>query len=168
MKSKLFMYLFIFSLLTAIFIYVNSKNILNKYEVDITRLKEQQIRYKDSINTLYDKNLNLRYFNLEGNEDALSYFETNDIDTDGIENFIKEQLYTLNESEDKGQFIPYESIDGKMIINKVRLLNHKWIIADFSDGEYWGELFINYAINPVSKAVSFKVTDSFIYPPTRL
>jgi hypothetical protein len=26
----------------------------------------------------------------------------------------------------------------KFIINKVKVLNHRWIIADYSDGEMWG------------------------------
>jgi hypothetical protein len=38
---------------------------------------------------------------------------------------------------------PYVGQDqgaNKFIINKVKVLNHRWIIADFSDGEY-GEKF---------------------------
>jgi hypothetical protein len=29
----------------------------------------------------------------------------------------------------------------KFIINKVKVLNHRWIIADFSDGEYWEKFY---------------------------
>ena len=27
------------------------------------------------------------------------------------------------------------------------MLNHRWIIADYSDGEYWGEVLIKYFID---------------------
>jgi len=164
MKSRLFMYLFIFSLLMAIFIYVNSKNILNTYEVDINRLKEQQITYKDSIESLFDENLDLLYFNLSNNDDALTYFENDGIDTNKIEDFIKDKIYTLNETKGEHPLIPFESIDSKMGINKIRLLNHKWIIADFSDGTYWGELFITYQISK-ERELTFTLVESFIYPP---
>jgi len=49
------------------------------------------------------------------------------------------------------------------LINKVKLLNHKWIIADFSDGKYWGELFITYVINDDEKII-FNLAKSFMYP----
>jgi len=50
-----------------------------------------------------------------------------------------------------------------MLINTVKLLNHKWIIADFSDGDFWGELFIAYEINENSE-LKFSLIDSFLYP----
>jgi len=53
--------------------------------------------------------------------------------------------------------------EGRMLINKVKLLNHKWIIADFSDGKYWGELFITYVINDGEKII-FNLAKSFMYP----
>ena len=40
MKSKIFMYLFIFTVLLVIFQYANSKHILESYEVDINKAKE--------------------------------------------------------------------------------------------------------------------------------
>jgi hypothetical protein len=52
---------------------------------------------------------------------------------------------------------------GRMLINKVRLLNHKWILADFSDGKYWGELFITYEILD-KKELKFKLVESLLYP----
>ena len=36
------------------------------------------------------------------------------------------------------------------MINKIRLLNHKWILTDFTDGKYWGELLISYTVNDLN------------------
>lgn len=159
------MYLFIFTVLLVIFQYVNSKNVLDKYEKDIKTFKEQNRILKDSVSGLEDMVLDLSYFNLDKNEDALSYFENDGYDVSKLIPFIKDELYSLNEYKgNEHPLIPYASSEGrKLIINKVKLLNHKWIIADFSDGEFWGELFIKYELTEDEK-LNFKLVESFLYP----
>jgi len=158
------MYLFIFTILLVIFQYVNSKNVLDKYERDITSYKEENKTLKDSVAVLEEQVSDLLYFNLERNEDALSYFENQGYDTSTLIPFIKDELYTLNEAKGEHPLIPYASSEGrKMIINNVKMLNHKWIIADFSDGEFWGELFIAYELNE-AKELKFRLVESFLYP----
>ena len=39
MKGKIYLYLFVFSLLVNVFQYVNSKGIIDKYEKDIKKFK---------------------------------------------------------------------------------------------------------------------------------
>ncbi|HMR16898.1 MAG TPA: hydrolase, partial [Mariniflexile sp.] len=51
----------------------------------------------------------------------------------------------------------------RMLINTVKLLNHKWIIADFTDGQLWGEVFLTYQVSE-DKQVTFQVVESFLYP----
>jgi hypothetical protein len=50
----------------------------------------------------------------------------------------------------------------KFIINKIKVLNQRWIIADFSDGEYWGEVLLKYFVNE-DKSISFEVNQSLVY-----
>lgn len=165
MKKNIYLYLFVFSALLAIFMYVNSKNIVDKYETDITALKEKEEENKKKIMDLEDENLDLLYFNLENNDDALSYFERDGYDTSELIPFFRDELYTLNEGDGDHPLVPYASMTGKkMLINKVRLLNHKWIIADFSDGEYWGEMLLTYEITP-NRELKFNVVESLLYPP---
>jgi len=165
MKKNLYLYLFVFAMLVAIFLYVNSKNIVDKYETDINALKERELVYKDSIMSLEDQNLDLLYFNLENNDDALSYFERDGYDTAELIPFLQDELYRLNEVDGEHPLVPYASMtDRKMLINKVRLLNHKWIIADFSDGDYWGEMLLTYEITE-DRQLKFKVVESLLYPP---
>lgn len=164
MKNKIFMYLFIFTVLLVIFQYVNSKNVLDKYETDIKTYKEENKVLKDSVLVLEEQVSDLLYFNLERNEDALSYFENQGYDTTTLIPFIKDELYTLNEAQGEHPLIPYASSEGrKMIINNIKMLNHKWIITDFSDGEFWGELFITFELNE-AKELKFKLVESFLYP----
>ena len=49
------------------------------------------------------------------------------------------------------------------LINKIKVLNHKWVVADFSDGTYWGEIFLTYKIKKGGK-VSFELKEHFLYP----
>ncbi len=165
MKGKIYLYLFVFTLLLVIFQYVNSKSIIEKYEKDIIKAKDRITVYKDSIMTLQDENLELMYFNLEHNEDAISYFENKGLNVSELIPFIKDELYNLNEAKGEHPLVPYAAMtDGKMLINNIRLLNHKWIIADFSDGKYWGELFLTYEITDDGK-LDYELKEYFLYPP---
>jgi hypothetical protein len=164
MKSKIFLYLFIFAVLLVLFQYVNSKNIFESYEKKLKVANEKEQVYRDSIMALQGEVLDFMYFNLENNDDALSYFERDGYDTSELIPFIKDEIYRLNETKGAHPIIPYESMNGgRMLINKVRLLNHKWILADFSDGKYWGELFITYEILD-KKELKFKLVESLLYP----
>lgn len=164
MKQRIFMYLFIFSILLILFQYVNSKRIFEEQSSKLEKYQEQFAVYKDSVASLENKILDLSHFNLERNEDALTYFENKGYDVNKLIPLIKDELYKLNEVKGEHPIIPYASGDDKkMLINTVKLLNHKWIIADFSDGDFWGELFIAYEINENSE-LKFTLIDSFLYP----
>ncbi len=165
MKSRIFMYLFIFSVLLIIFQYVNSKNILDDYEQKITKCETKTTQYKDSISNLQDKIFNLSNFNIEGNEEALSYFESLGYRVDELIPAIHDELYKMNAHKGEDHpIVPYASMtDNKMLINEIRIINHKWIIANFTDGKHWGELFINYSIDE-NNNLKYTLTDYFMYP----
>ena len=164
MKQRIFMYLFVFSILLVIFQYVNSKRVFEDLNNKTEGYKEQLEKYKDSVLVLQNDLQDASHFNLEKNEDAITYFERDGYNIDELIPLIKDQLYALNEAKGEHPIIPYVSSEGrKMLINTVKILNHKWIIADFSDGEFWGELFLTYEITE-NKELKFKVVESFLYP----
>jgi hypothetical protein len=53
-------------------------------------------------------------------------------------------------------------MEGNMAVNAIKLLNHKWGIAEFTDGKYWGELIFKYFINE-DRTIDIEVADSFLY-----
>ena len=55
---------------------------------------------------------------------------------------------------------------GVFLINKVKVLNHKWIIANFSNGSLWGELLIEFNIDEDDNII-FKTIDKLLYPKER-
>jgi len=159
------MYLFIFSALLLIFQYVNSKNIIDNYEEDIVKVKAKVAEKDKIIKSLEDENFELNYFNIDRNEDALAYFEAQGYDTEQLIPAIIDGLYNMNNYEgDDHPIVPYVSTtDSKLLINKVRVLNHKWIVANFTDGRFWGEIFVTYTIDE-NNELKYKLVEYFLYP----
>jgi len=167
MKNKIFMYLFIFAALFILFQFMNAKKAKESYDGKIENLHEK-IRVQDSLKTavvdsLIDINLDLTYFSMESNEDAASYFEELGYNASKLALTISDQIIEQNKPGKDNPIVPFVGMEGNMAINKVRLLNHKWIIADFTDGVYWGELFIIYDVRD-DGVVDFEVEKSFLYP----
>jgi len=159
------MYLFVFSLLLALFMYVNSKRVLETQNKKIEDYYLQLEKYKDSVAVLQNDIMDLSHFNLERNEDAITYFENRGFRVDELIPLIKDELYKLNEVKGEHPLVPYAASSGrKMMINTVKLLNHKWIIADFSDGQFWGEMFLTYEISTANE-LKFNLVEYFLYPP---
>ena len=170
MKRTLFMYLFLFTLLFAIFQYMNEKKIfekqLNKIEKQrntISNLKNELLILKDSLEILSNENLSCNYFTLQGNENAVSYIEKLGFESLEIENQVSDYMYDQNLVKEKNYLIPYEGMYGKMKINKIKFLNHKWIIADFTDGRYWGEMILEYYVTKKNK-IELNQISSLLYP----
>jgi len=164
MKQRIFIYLFIFSVLVVLFQYVNSKRIIDVLNNKVTAKEAQLVSYKDSISALNNQILDRSHFNLEQNEDAISYFENKGFHVDSLIPLIKDELYKSNEKSGEHPLVPYAASSGrKMMINTVKLLNHKWIIADFSDGVFWGELLLTFEVHD-DHTVRFQVVESFLYP----
>jgi len=164
MKKSLLLYLFILVILLNVFTYMfYSKQVAfeqNKYKNTTTKLR-------DSLKFFSGKLADDNYFSLEKNENAQNYFDSENsektIQYEKLIPFVTEKLLDLN-SNPKGN--PYTGQDkiaaNKFIINKVRVLNHRWIIADYSDGEYWGEVLLKYFINK-DETVSFEIIQSLLY-----
>jgi len=164
MKSRIFMYLFIFSLLLILFLFMNSKSIIEDYDKNLSKMEARAEVYEDSIKTLKDENFDLMRFSLEFNDDSMSYFEDQGYKISELIPFIKDELYKLNVYEgDDHPLVPYASMTGnKMMINSIRLLNNRWIIADLSDGKYWGEMIMTYEITD-KQELKFKLLDYLLY-----
>lgn len=160
MKNKILLYLFFFTALILIFQLVNSKKVFNDMSLKIMTYKTENIILKDSISQLESILEDERYFNLIGNEDAMLYF--NSFEIDDITGWVKDALYETNLLREKNDLIPYEGMDRTFLINKVKVLNHKWLIADFSDGTHWGEIFLGYKIIPGNK-VTFELNEHLLY-----
>lgn len=123
---------------------MNEKSIFEDQENKINSLTEKSQNATDSIAALSDQIAELNYFTLLGNDNAMSYFENIGYEAKTVEGLVTDFIYDKNIEANGNSLIPYESLEGTMRINKIKFLNHRWIVADFSDGDLWGEVLLEY------------------------
>lgn len=162
MGKRILIYLFIFALLSVLFIYVNDKRILDDKEERIEILQKEITEAKKKNDSLVSLEGN-DYFTLSNNEEAITYFENRGIDTAELIANIEDAIISQNKAQDDNPLVPYAGMEGNMRINRIKILNHKWIIADFTDGTYWGEVFLSYEVGE-DGSINFNAEKSFLYP----
>ena len=113
----------------------------------------------DSIRKLTDERDEALNFSLETNELSQQYFE--DLKIVNPSQIVINALMETNIKE-KNPYIKSES-NGRFLINTIRILNEKWVICEFSDGELWGDLLLEYHIDGNQKPI-FKALDEVIHP----
>ena len=160
MKNKIYLYLFVFAGMIALYLFVSNTNMQKVKAERIEGLESQVDRLKDSVESAQLKALEMQYFSLENNDDALAYYDH--LRLKDPSRYIADKLLETNEAKGDNPLIPYEGMEGDFKINKIKLLNHKWILADFSDGKYWGELLITYELKD-DLGVDFTLTDHLLY-----
>lgn len=167
MKKSLFLYLFIIAVLMNIFTYMYYSK---RTSFEETHSAKTISKFKDSLNVMGNKLSDADYFSLENNQNAQTYFDNSEIKTypsyHDLAETVKAKLIALNDDPNGNPYVEQAQLGGqKFIINKAKVLNHRWIIADFSDGNYWGEVLLKYFINP-DDTVSFEIIQSVIYQKT--
>jgi len=149
---------------SIIYLLISTKQNISNHKITTKEL-EQKIKQKnDSLALFIQKYENESSFSLASNPDAKELFYQLDIDGDDVTNFILEELFKTNEKTPNNKLVPYEgTMGGLMKINNARVLNNKWLIADYSDGYFWGEIFVEYHINEQG-GISFKTINENLYP----
>ncbi|MFM1879761.1 MAG: hypothetical protein RLZZ241_2627 [Bacteroidota bacterium] len=164
MIKNIYLYLFVFTALIALYLGVMGNQSIAKLEQQLEKSKQEVLSTKEALKAEMHKRMELEYFSLQFNEDALAY--TDDYILENPAGYISDKLLETNESHGNNPLVPYEGMKSFFKINKIKVLNHRWIIADFSDGMYWGEMFLNYEIKP-DLSVSFTLKDHLLYSKSR-
>ena len=157
--KNVILYALIFSLLFNVFQYINSTKILEAKDKEVVKVKDRLKISRDSVATLANAN----YFALESDQDAQEYFYSNGLDYQKTAIKVKEDLITLNENKNGNKLVPYEPINGKpFLINTSKVLNHRWIIAEFSNGDFWGQILVKYFVSE-GKPTEFETVETVLY-----
>jgi len=157
--KNVILYALVFSLLFNVFQFVNSTKILNGKETEVQKIKAHLKSSRDSVMQLSNAN----YFALESDEDAQEYFFSNNLDYQKVATKVKEDLIILNENKNGNLLVPYEPIDGKpFIVNTSKILNHRWLIAEFSNGDLWGQILVKYFVS-TDKSTDFETVETVLY-----
>jgi hypothetical protein len=136
-------------------------------EFEQNRYEKTTKKLKDSLNSVTTKLNDANYFSLEKNENAQNYFDSaianKIIPYEKLIPVLKEKLMDFNANPKGNPYVGQDQIGAnKFVINKVKVLNHRWIIADYSDGKMWGEVLLKYFVNE-DESISFEVMQSLLY-----
>jgi lipopolysaccharide export LptBFGC system permease protein LptF len=165
MKNKLLLYGLLFSLVVNIFQFVNSGNVIDVYERDIKYYKNKSATTEKEIEKLKKEDL----FSLTNNDDAREYFIENfdNINPDDVASFVKDALIDYNNNKKGNPLVAYEQIgENPFIIDNVKFLNHRFLIANFSDGKICGDVLIKYFYNGKDKKPDFESIETVIFTNT--
>lgn len=163
MRRSFFLYLFVFALVVIVIQYANANKMMDSKNERIEYLEEELDRITRQEDSLATLNASLNYFSLESNEGAMNYLEENGYDVREVAKMIEYEVISGNKASVDHELVPFEGMDGNMRINKIKILNHRWILADFTDGSYWGELFIMYFLDENGQ-LELRTEKSVLYP----
>lgn len=160
MKNTI-LYLLIFSVLINVFLYVNSNKILDAKEKEIATFRKS---YKscDSLS----KAKQMTEFELATNENAQEYFYNKEIDFNKVIERVNNDINSLNAIKTGNPLVPYDMVDGKpFLISRTKIVNHRWVIAEYSNGKIWGEVLLKYFIVG-DKPTEFETMDAVLFEAT--
>jgi hypothetical protein len=164
MKRHLYLYLFIFAALIALIVYINGRKYQEDLEQNIIELREQlqkkEGEFKDYRNATASASSNL--FTVEGNPEVENYFLSRGMEVDEVQQLVKDKLREKNLQERGNPLIPYRGEGRGFAVNDMQLVNNKWILANFFDGQRWGEALIQYDIND-DQSVDFTTIKAILY-----
>jgi len=160
MKKNIFLYLFVFAALIALFLLMKGNKIAQTTAEKVSTLESQVTELKDSLEKAQFRLMDMQYFSLENNDDALAYYDH--LSLKNPTRYIEDKLLETNERKGDNPLIPYAGMESDFKINKIKVLNHKWLLADFSDGKYWGDLIIAYELKD-DLSVDFTLVDHLLY-----
>ena len=156
------MYLFFFAVLYIIFQYMNEKSVFESQEKQIENLS-RKVQAADSLRLVAENEaINANYFNLMGNSDAMTYLENLGMEAADVKQMVGDAIIERNFEANGNPLVPIEG-GSKMLINKIKFLNHRWVIANFSDGNYWGEVIIEYFFDE-NNELFLKPISALLYP----
>ena len=165
MQKSILLYVVILFVLTNIFTYMFLSSQVKFEQNNSDKVNK---KFTDTVVALTNDLDDANYFSLDKNQNAQDYFENKQkgtfISADKIIPFVSEKLKDLNGNEKGNPYTGQDPIDGKkFIINKIKILNHRWIIADFNNGDIWGEVLIKYFLEQ-NGTVTFITDESVLYP----
>ena len=169
MKRSLFLYLFIIAVLMNIFSYKYFTSKEKSEQKSATAMNDTPSNdtktLSDSITALSDKLYDANAFSLENNDRAQNYLiESNIKDVNAFAEKVNQALLAYNDDAAGNKYTDQAKMgEQKFIINKVKLLNHRWIIANYSNGQLWGEVMLKYFVEE-NGTISFEIMNSYLYP----
>lgn len=162
MKKSLYLYLFIFAALIALILYVNGRKMQSALENQVLEMRAENNKLNTKLVATEVATGGDNLFTMNGNQEAADYFANKNVDVSTLETTIFNELLELNATKTGNSLIPYTSASNGYRIQDIRVVNHKWVLANFSDSKDWGEVLLEYNVNAAGK-VTFTTLQALLY-----
>ena len=159
MRNKIIQYLLIFISLIALYLFVSDMNKSEAFAASQERMTKRVEILKDSINQLVVEQTDNAYFSLAVNRDAQQAHP--DFSPGELQDILEDHILSTNDNPKGNPLL--SSLGSDWIINKIHVVNHKWIFADFTNGTQWGDALILYQINTNGKP-RLRLLNHVMYP----
>ncbi|MBB4117739.1 hypothetical protein GGR32_000011 [Mesonia hippocampi] len=163
MRKHIFLYLFLFAVLYIVFQYTNASKGLERQSKKIEKLKEQVNDLETEKAALQLKIEDMSGFSLATNDKARAFYEDLGYNITAIEKTIESKIIGNNKIDADNALIPYTGMEGHIRVNRIKVLNHKWVLVEFTDSVYWGEAIIAYVFDKEGK-LALDTKEAFLYP----
>jgi hypothetical protein len=166
LRKSFYLYLFIFAALVALITYVNGRKYQEKLEEQVQSLRKELYKTdqerKDALSTGVKLDYENSVFSLKNNPESEEILYNLGLNAAEVENIVQDQLLDLNIKEGGNPLIPYQGGGRGFRTNDTKFINHKWVLANFTDGKQWGEILIQYNINK-DKQVQFETIQALLF-----
>lgn len=159
MKKSLTLYLLIIALVMNVFTY---KYFSTKYAGEVELKAEENKKIKDSLSKM---STSTGDFELKNNDRAQNYlYQSNVKNILQFEEKVKQALFAYNDDPEGNKYTDQTKMgEQKFVINSIKILNHRWLIANYSNGKLWGEVLLKYFVND-DDSISFEFMNGYLYP----
>ena len=159
MRNKIIQYLLIFISLIALYLFVSDLNKSKAFVASQDRMDKRVDKLKDSIAQLVVAQNDNAYFSLTLNRDAQQAHS--DFSPVELQNLLENYIFSTNDNPNGSPLL--HSLGSDWIINKIHLVNHQWILADFTNGTQWGDALFLFQINGNGKP-NLRLLNHVMYP----
>ena len=134
MRNKIIQYFLIFISLIALYLFVSDLNKTEAFAASKERMTNRIEKLKDSIAQLVTDQTEHAYFSLALNRDAQQAHP--DLSPDDSATATRGVFARTKRC---AQWQPFTLLNGKgWIVNKISIVNHQWILADFTQWQSVG------------------------------
>ncbi|MGB0811934.1 MAG: hypothetical protein ACPGSF_05330, partial [Flavobacteriaceae bacterium] len=123
------------------------------------RMSKRVDTLKDSIAQLVVEQTDNAYFSLGVNRDAQQAHP--DFSPEELQIIIENYILLSNDNPKGNPLL--SSLGSDWIVNKIHVVNHQWILADFTNGTQWGDALFLYQVKANSKP-RLRLLNHVMYP----
>ena len=158
MRNKIIQYFLIFISLIALYLFVSDLNKTEAFTASKERMANRMEKLKDSIAQLVTDQTEHAYFSLALNRDAQQAYPN--LSPDDLQLLLEAYLLEQNDAPNGN---PLLFSIGKGFVNKISIVNHQWLLADFTNGSQWGDALFQYQVNN-NKQARLRLLNHVMYP----